>query len=416
MKWWRRFLSAALIAAAVLFAAVPTASAQDILLTDVEHWEIVTYGEGISFNIRTTLPAPPTSARVIVSAAHLDTPYSVEVPTGPDSRIDLAHGISIDELNLPPFAQLSAVWEFQDAAGSTYRTEAFAIRYLDNAVPWAWAEETSGVVTVYTDGSDPRISSAAMDLATSALNSARRTLGVSGPPEIHLFVYPELSQLAQALREHGENVQDWVAAYAMPAYHTAFVSAPTGQEMIVNLQRDIPHEVMHLVLADAASTNMLPGWYSEGLSLLSAPEPDSTLSNVLQTAAQEGGLLPLAALCAPRFSGLSPQDTALAYAESESVMRYISNRFGASGLQGLLTAYANGTGCEAGVQRALGVSLAQLESQWHNDLLSQAAQTPGESSSLLPWIAAWVVSIGLSMLFIAPQPSAKSSRRAAQQP
>ena len=63
----------------------------------------------------------------------------------------------------------------------------------------------------------------------------------------------------------------------------------------------------------------------------------------------------------------------LAYAQSASLTRYIQARYGNQALQALLAAYADGLDCDAGVQRATGASLAELQTAW---LAAQQPQTP----------------------------------------
>lgn len=409
----RRIIGGGLVALLLLLLPGQPAAAQGVL-TDVEHWETVSYGDAITFNVRAAAPTEIAAARLIVSARHLSEPHVADVPVAPGTAVELAQTVPVDALALPPFASLEVTWEFVDTAGVLYTTRPITVLYLDNSLPWAWARQTEGEITVYTDGTDPLVASIALEIAADALGSARHALGVDGPDEVHLFVYPELPLMAQSLQSHGENVQDWVAAYAIPAYHAAFVAASPQEDLRINLERDIPHEMTHLVIASAAGgqARQFPGWFNEGLALMSAPAPDPTLQNVLLEAAAGDNLLPLEALCAPRFGGLSPQDMALAYAESQSIMRYISSRFGMWQVQALLGEYAAGAGCEEGVRRALGVSLAQLETQWHNDLLNQAARTPQGEGSLAAWLVMWLVSVGLALLFIAPQPNRPTRRRA----
>lgn len=402
-----------LAAAAILLLARP-AGAQGAL-PGAEHWEIITYGDAIDFTLRASAPTEVTGARLLISAAHLGEPYVVDVPVTPGAAVEVSQAVPVDALSLPPFAEMQVTWELIDPTGALYSTGPIPVTYLDNSVPWAWARQSEGGITVYTDGTDPLVASTALEVAAQSLAQARRALGVEGPAEVHLFVYPELSLMADSLLSHGENVQDWVAAYAVPGYDAAFVAGSPQEEMRANFERDIPHEMTHLVAASAAGGRAVtfPGWFGEGLALMSAPAPDPTLDDVLRAAASGGDLLPLEALCAPRFSGLSPQGTALAYAQSQSVMRYIGSRFGASQVQALLRTYAGGASCEDGVREALGVSLAQLETQWHNDLLNQAARAPRGEGSLVLWVVVWLVSMGLALLFIAPQPARGLNRRRA---
>ncbi len=134
------------------------------------------------------------------------------------------------------------------------------------------------------------------------------------------------------------------------------------------------------------------------------PEPDPSLQRVLDEAVSDGVLLSLETLCASNFSSLPPHDATLAYAQSESAVRYITNRYGMSQIRALVTAYADGLSCSGAVERVLGISLTTLETQWHGELARSVASTPRQEVSLAPWIVAWVVSVVLALLFISPQP------------
>jgi hypothetical protein len=98
-------------------------------------------------------------------------------------------------------------------------------------------------------------------------------------------------------------------------------------------------------------------------------------------------------------------DAALAYAQSASVVHYIAERYGASQLSALVAAYANGLSCDEGVRLALGISLSELENQWLRNLASTRADTMSHDNTPLSYVAVWIMSLLLALLFIAPQPS-----------
>ncbi len=403
----RRLVLPSLIATALVLAAPPHARSQDTTLTDARQWANFAYGDSVTFNIEVSAPSVLTSARLVVIVAGQDTPYSESPAIMPATQVKLSQTVAVGSLLLPPFADLSYYWEFGDETNRTYRTDTQSLRYEDTSVPWTWVGVSQDGVTVYTNGRDDAVTQAALDVATAAFGQIRRTLGVSQPETITVYVYPELAPLANSLRLHGRRVQDWVAAYALPSQHVALVAAGPGPEMLVNLQRDLPHEVTHLVIGAAAGEHHenVPAWFNEGLALMSAREPDLALRSALETAVREKALLPVEALCVNSFSSLPPQEAALAYAQSESLMRYITSRYGVAQINALLNAYASGQSCAGAVQQVLGLSLAELQTQWHNGLLNQAARTPRESTSLVPWIIAWLVSMALALLFVAPQPN-----------
>jgi hypothetical protein len=61
----------------------------------------------------------------------------------------------------------------------------------------------------------------------------------------------------------------------------------------------------------------------------------------------------------------------LAYAESQSFVRFLRDTYGTSGLFSLASAYADGLSCEQGVMRALGASLVSLDTRWRESVLGQ---------------------------------------------
>ena len=170
----------AALALSALFLAAHSVAAQPAYaqqtLTDVEHWEIVTYGESISFNLRASAPAPVVRGALVVQGEHLVDPYRVQIPFAPSQQVELSHSVPVGELRLPAFARLQVQWVLQDEAGNNYNTDPIALNYADNTVPWAWAVQSQGGITVYTDGASPELANAALNTAMNAASQARRKI------------------------------------------------------------------------------------------------------------------------------------------------------------------------------------------------------------------------------------------------
>lgn len=98
-------------------------------------------------------------------------------------------------------------------------------------------------------------------------------------------------------------------------------------------------------------------------------------------------MLPLDGLCTSFPT--DPQQAALAYAQSGSLVAFIRERYGGEGLQRLIAAYRDTTDCEAGVLSALGISLSSLQAEWkmslpqHRDLF-KLVQANGA------WLGLWL--------------------------
>ena len=88
---------------------------------------------------------------------------------------------------------------------------------------------------------------------------------------------------------------------------------------------------------------------------------------MLTEAVTNNHLISLKDLC-----GSFPSDAGqafLAYAESRSFVNYLHDSYGSSGVQNIMSTYADGIDCENGSERAFGVSLSTLEQKWRASVL-----------------------------------------------
>jgi hypothetical protein len=153
------------------------------------------------------------------------------------------------------------------------------------------------------------------------------------------------------------------------------------------LEREVPHELTHLLIYQLAGPQyaQVPSWLNEGLAVVNQAYGDPQFQAILSTARDNKKLLPLASLCGP-FPD-DPAQAQLAYAESESVLRYIQKQYADAGISKLLAAYAaGGVTCEAGVERGLNLSLADLEKGWRSDLARSDPAGSDLAAQQLPWL------------------------------
>jgi hypothetical protein len=366
----------------------------------------IDYGNSLTFHIMVTASAPLTSARLTIQYDEQAQPYSEPVPVQAGPSIETSVAVPVLDLGLPPVAQVMYYWDFADANDRTYRTLTQAVFYEDTSVPWKWATLTSDQVVVHTVSPESPNAQAAVEIATSSITRISQMLGTQTDEEIHLYIYPELSQLVSSLQLHELHVDDWVAAYAIPDQRVAFVAASADPDGLASLRRDVPHEIahilIHLAMPDRSVT--VPGWFNEGVALVSSPEPDPALANSLFAALENGETLPsLESLCVAGYGSLPAQEAALAYAKSERTVRYILDQNGTSHIGLLMSAYADGLSCDGAVQQVLGLSLAELDDLVLRELNESAPRPLDQNVSLAPWLIVWVVSLGLVALFIAPQ-------------
>lgn len=378
-------------------------AAQDSVIV-VRQSEEYTFGEALRFRLAARAPAGFTSARLTLLVEGL--PTIVETPeVSSQDVLMLDYEVSVQEKNIPPFSEIAYQWELSTEDGDVLNTEPRTFRYKDDRVAWTWETEQRGPVIVHWNGEDSTVAQRALDVGQESMTRINNQIGTAGPQEdIHIYVYPERDPLAAALRRHNRSVQDWVYALAMPENSVILLVAASGPDLLVDMNRDLPHELTHIMVYRAAGrgSSQVPAWFNEGLAILSSAEPDATLRVTLQNAVTDGTLLPLESLCVESFATLDPDAAPLAYAQSESVMRYVMDRFGNAGVRELMDAYADGLSCGGAVERAIGLTLDDLDRAWRADLQRRGLR--GSTQEVTPWLLLWGMSLLVSLLFVVQPP------------
>ena len=367
------------------------------------------YGDRLAFRLESVDPRPIAEARLVVEKQNAGVVYSEIQPAISGSDIFLAV-VSVQSLTLGPFGHLNYHWGVTYADGEVANSEILSLIYEDTSVPWTWTATRQNNIVAHSDGRDPSLDAYTISAANDGLGRSLQLLGsVDLPVEIDIYVYPDLGSMAAGLRLHRERVQDWVAAYALPDQAIVVASYSNSPDGLSRLQGDIRHEISHLITYNMSGqgTQDLPGWLNEGIALNISG--DETLTTVLDQGIDRGVLLSMETLCVPRFNSLPPHDAALAYAQSENFVAYLVKRYGASQVRALVAVYRDQRSCDEGVQLALGVPLSDLENQWHADVSTKMTPATTDSGDMLPWVLAWVASVGVAGFFIMPTARRKPS-------
>jgi hypothetical protein len=187
------------------------------------------------------------------------------------------------------------------------------------------------------------------------------------------------------------------AGKASPDLGVVMVSLSADPNQRIEIQRQVPHEVMHVLLYEKLGDGYenVPVWLDEGLASLVEGTPNPDYYALLQNALEDDALLPMESLC--RSFRLEASLFYLSYAQSESFTRFLYDNFGSSGLEVLLEKYADGVECTRGPELALGQTLHRLELSWARELagevnLWQALQP------LLPWLVLLAAMLGVPLL------------------
>jgi hypothetical protein len=363
-------LTLAILLLAVLLFPAPSAviavpaAFQETPITVQEASVTYTFGQQAVFSIQATSSADITALYLYIQSAGNERVEVTSVPVDPSPSVQATFTRDLRLFPFPPFGTVNWWWEVRDAGGHQLTTPISTFRYEDNRLNWF--RRTAGPATVYSTVDDPQYMQAALDIAAVSLERISRSLNAPVPEKVDIYLYPSLADLQAALRMAG---RAWMGGQARPELGVILVAVPYDGGYMAQMEQEIPHELTHLLvyrLAGPEGYRYIPAWLNEGLATANETRPDPNLDSLLERARNEGRLIPLRNLCPP-FS-TDPAEALLSYAESGSLVRYIRQQYGDSGIRALLQAYADGADCDGGVQRALHITLDQLERAWRADL------------------------------------------------
>jgi hypothetical protein len=363
-------LTLAILLLAVLLFPAPSAviagpaAFQETPITVQEASVTYTFGQQAVFSIQATASTDITALYLYIQSAGNERVEVTSVPVDPSPSVQATFTRDLRLFPFPPFGTVNWWWEVRDAAGHQLTTPQATFRYEDNRLNWF--RRTAGPATVYSTVDDPQYMQAALDIAAVSLERISRSLNAPVPEKVDIYLYPSLADLQAALRMAG---RVWMGGQARPELGVILVAVPHDGGYMAQMEQEIPHELTHLLvyrLAGPEGYRYIPAWLNEGLATANETRPDPNLDSLLERARNEGRLIPLRNLCPP-FS-TDPAEALLSYAESGSLVRYIRQQYGDSGIRALLQAYADGADCDGGVQRALHITLDQLERAWRADL------------------------------------------------
>ena len=386
VKW--RFgadgLAGLLLGLAILFGLARPAWAQsgsDVSDVRVEY----RFGEDINFQARINSTVSVQSGTVTFrepNGISQTRPLTVNA----DGTIGYRYDASLNAL--APFTPIVFWFDVTFSDGTKATSGTYNFNYDDNRFPWQMSQD--GMLRAHWYDGDAAFGAAVLDAARRGLQSVYNLIPIDVTTPIDIWVYADTTDLQGALVLGG---QSWVAGHASPELGVVMVSVKPGQEQSIELERQVPHELAHILLFRRIGPNYsrLPAWLTEGMATMAELYPNPDFDTALNSAVRTNSLIPLTDLCAA-----FPPDTAnafLAYAESESFTQYIVDNYGTSGLSSLASAYADGLDCEQGARQALNLPLSQLEVRWREASLGE-----NRSGVILYNLFPYFVLLGLVLL------------------
>jgi hypothetical protein len=320
------------------------------------------------------------------------TPVTMDIEPGREVDSFYLHDLRFSPL--PPFAVI-LYWfhiEYAESQNEPTITAPEQFVYKDNRFQWEHLAGERVTVHWIAEHGDPVFGQAAFDIAVASIEEISAELRTSPPESVDIYIYDSQDALYGTMALAGRS---WVVGQAHPDLGAIVVAIPfnSSEGYRGRMRRYIPHEVTHLLVYQAATPTgykYVPEWLDEGLATANEQLPTVEHDIQLEEAREQERLIPLEDLCVP-FPP-DPQTAFLAYAQSGSIVTFIRDKYGDSGIRNLLAAYRNGDSCAGGVQNGLDISLAGLETAWRASLEPKA---PWQAlvDQIGMWVALWLLSL-----------------------
>jgi hypothetical protein len=326
------------------------------------------FGQQISFKLQVSAPDKVRELLVFITPEGQPTVWQDISLDQANDLGEITQLVDARKISLTPFSKVGYRYEATLTNGEKVVTETRAFFYDDNR--FAWQNIESGVFQAYWYSEDPTAGQEIINIAQEGLEHAQAILKADPPSPVRIYLYSSSADLQSALQlTHPA----WVAGHASPDLGIVMVSVSSGPEWKLELERQIPHEIMHILQYQVVGKDyhLQPVWLIEGMASLNELFPNPEYQRVLETNARSQELIPFKSLCDsfPREAAPAFQ----AYAQSESFVRFLHEKYGASELRGLIAQYQNGLSCEDGFSAAYHTSLSQAEYRWRQEYLGMDA-------------------------------------------
>jgi len=274
---------------------------------------------------------------------------------------------------LPPGAEVEYWWLIEDADGQRTETSPASVKFDD--LRYDWNSLASGGITLFWYEGDFSFAQELLDAAHEALGRLADDIGVSLEQPARLYIYANSLDLQGAL----VYPQEWTGGIAFFDYGIIAIGISLGD--LEWGKRAIAHELGHLVVHQAVfgPYGELPTWLDEGLAMDAEGKLRSDLQKKLDKAVTNDTLFSVRSISSSFPT--DPDEAALCYAESYSVVQFLLDNYGRHKILELLNVFHDGSTYDDALIEVYGFDTDGLNTAWREGLGLGPQPTPDDGGS-----------------------------------
>jgi hypothetical protein len=299
-----------------------------------------------------------------------------------DTRTDL----------IPPGAQITYWWVIEDNAGNKLTTPRETVSFDDDR--YKWQKISSKMITLYWYKGGNAFAEDLLKTAVEAADKLGRDTGIPLENQISIYIYANPEDLKGSMVA----TEDWTGGVKYIDFNVISIGISAsildwGKKAIAH---ELGHEITRQHLTSPYSA-FLPLWLDEGMAMHAEGQQEENARDALVKSVEDGSIATLKSLSGP-FPA-DPNDTAYAYAQSQSVVEYMLEKYGNKKMNELLTYFNDGHTFDESMITVYGIDTTGLDEAWKKYMLSKknkgnASEKAGLPVSLSPEYAIPALSYG----------------------
>lgn len=328
----------------------------------------IDFPTSLTFNIKATSPSPLTRIRLCYEVDKLTfaRAFAESWPEFEPARtVSASWTWDMRKGSLPPGAKVTYWWVLENTTGGKLVTSKEALSYDDTR--YKWQSISQDKVNIYWYQGSHAFAEELLKSALDAISRLHSDTGGSLESPVSFYIYANYLDLRGSLVAP----EEWTGGVAYAGFNIISIGISTA-----NLEwgkKAIAHELGHLVTHQITFSPYglnLPPWLDEGLAMHAEGEQTKEDRDALIKSIESGRISTLRSLSSP-FSS-DAEEAYYAYAQSQSVVEFLINKFGKDKLNGLLLLLRDGYTMDDALIKIYGFDLTGLDKAWLEYMTSES--------------------------------------------